>query len=227
MHGVNLQGQRFGRWLVLKEGGRSPQRQVLWICRCDCGASREVNGYLLRSGQSQSCGCLHRERVRQPVRHGHASTRKPSPEYNAWRSLIQRCTNPKHPVYKDYGGRGITVCRRWRASFSDFLADVGPRPDPKHEIDRINNDHGYEPGNVRWVTRSEQARNTRRTRHLTHNGRTQCVTDWALELGVRPRNITQRLARGWTVAETLSTPFLRKSTPQNLTGPWSVRSQSV
>lgn len=146
-------------------------------------------------------------RVEMQRQHGHATRNAPSPEYNAWRALIQRCTNPRNPGYADYGGRGIRVCRRWLRSFSAFLADVGRRPTSQHTLERSNNDHGYEPGNVVWATRAEQLRNTRRTRHLTHDGRTQCLVDWAIELGIKPRALRARLDRGWTVEQALTIPL--------------------
>jgi hypothetical protein len=102
----------------------------------------------------------------QNTTHGHAASGR-TPEYNAWVSLNQRCKNPKNPRWKDYGGRGVTVCARWRDSFEAFLADMGPRPSSEHSIDRINNDGNYEPGNVRWATRAEQYANRRPASKVT------------------------------------------------------------
>jgi hypothetical protein len=116
--------------------------------------------------------------------------------------------NPKDKNYKHYGGRGITICERWN-SFVLFLADMGERPSG-HTIDRIDNDGNYEPGNCRWATMAEQLRNTRRTVHLTHDGRTMCLEDWSRETGIHRGTIYSRLQLGFTVAEALTLPTTRR-----------------
>jgi hypothetical protein len=119
-------------------------------------------------------------------------------------SMIQRCHSPNCRGFKHYGGRGITVCERWRKSLKAFLADMGPRPSTKHSLDRINNDGNYEPGNCRWATQREQMANTRVTRLLNHNGETLCVKEWARRIGLTHSAVQFRLARGLSVAEALS-----------------------
>jgi len=119
--------------------------------------------------------------------------------------MFQRCYNPNGTKYADYGGRGITVCDRW-LKFENFYADMGDRPEGM-EIDRFpDNDGNYEPGNCRWATRPEQMRNTRANRMITFQGRTQCLTDWANEIGVGCSTICTRLARGWSLERALTTP---------------------
>lgn len=130
-------------------------------------------------------------------------------EYSAWAAMQNRCANSDCRAYKYYGGRGIKVCGRWQGKqgFQNFLADMGPKPTPQYSLDRYpDNDGNYEPGNCRWATRKQQLRNKRNNRHLTFRGRTQCVTDWALELGMRKELIRDRLNRGWSVKRTLITP---------------------
>jgi hypothetical protein len=134
------------------------------------------------------------------VKHGMSN----SPEYRAWRRILTRCYYPRHDKYAWYGGRGIVVCERWRESFKAFYEDMGPRPTPKHTIERKENDGNYEPGNCRWATQHDQSRNTSRNINLTFRGRTQCVQDWASELGIGRATVQHRLDVGWTVERALT-----------------------
>lgn len=145
--------EQYGRWTVLAVLGRRQGHTIVHV-RCECGLEADRRLSHLRAGAARSC------RKCGNARATHRLTR--TPEHVAWSSMLQRCENPKNPNYPNYGGRGISVCERWRASFEAFLTDVGPRPSPKHSIDRHpNNDGNYEPGNVRWATISEQAWNKR------------------------------------------------------------------
>lgn len=130
-------------------------------------------------------------------------------EYNAWNNIKSRCNNQNHPQRKDYGGRGITVCDRWINSFEDFVADVGRSPGPEYSIDRKDNSKGYEPGNVRWATKVEQARNARNNHLIAFRGQTLCAAAWAEKLNL-PRSgkaIIDRLNLGWSVEEALTIPI--------------------
>lgn len=160
----DLTGQRFGRLLVLERGENSRRGVARWVCRCDCGGTSIVQRDNLRGGHTTSCGCLHDESARgneHGLVHGHARDLLKTTEYRAWERMIQRCHNPKHRRFKDYGGRGITVCGAWRASFQAFLDDMGLKPSPDLSLDRIDNGLGYFPENCRWATHLQQAANRR------------------------------------------------------------------
>lgn len=205
----SLVGQRFGRLLVASfAGSRNGKRE--WLCRCDCGQERIVRTQDLRTSNQRSCGCLAREKlVQRSTTHGAAHRNAETPEYRAWMSMMTRCFNPRRREWKDYGGRGITVCDRWRHDFSTFLSDVGLKPSPRHQLDRIDNDGHYEPRNVRWASPLEQARNQRGNVILEFNGERRCVAEWALLIGVSQYTLYNRIRAGWSVERILTTP--RKS----------------
>jgi len=150
-------GDRFGRWTVLAKAPRRG-RHIYWLVRCDCGTENTVDSQHLRSGASQSCGCLPRKGVHGMTDH---------PWYLRWNSMRNRCNNPTNRDYHLYGGRGIKVCPQWD-DFPTYVRDVealGPPPSPEHTtIDRIDNDGIYEPGNIRWATQKEQRANQRRSK---------------------------------------------------------------
>lgn len=155
----DLAGKKFGSLVVIEQNGRSKGGSVMWLCDCDCGVRKTVRGSHLIRGSITSCGCNRRLSVAlAATKHGHASGRQPSSTYNSWVRMIDRCTNEHNNRFPRYGGRGIKVCERWK-KFENFLADLGEKPDKALSIDRINNDGDYEPGNCRWATASEQARN--------------------------------------------------------------------
>ena len=150
------------------------------------------------------------------VTHGLTRQYARPPEYNAWRAMKARCTNPKRDNYHLYGGRGIVVAPEWRHDFAAFFAYVGPRPSPQHTIDRIDNDGPYAPGNVRWATAQEQRRNSRTTHWVTHEGVTRSLHDWAQHLGVPYARLQKRVLRGWDTARVLTVPRQRAGRPARL-----------
>jgi len=161
------------------------------------------------TGHTRSCGCLQRETAAASKRtHGHSRQfGSPTPEYQSWCHALQRCHNPKNGAYKNYGARGIIVCRTWRKSFTAFLRDVGPRPGPGYTIDRIDNNGGYFPSNVRWATKLEQVHNSRVVKPRRAFGRIQCLSSWVLEFGVKRSTVEGRLRRGMTLEAALTDPL--------------------
>ena len=125
--------------------------------------------------------------------------------YRSWESMKQRCLNPAASGFKNYGGRGISVCDRW-LSFENFLADMGPPPSPSHSIERKDNDGDYEPKNCRWATKKEQSRNYSQNVVIKRDGVSLCVTDWAIKFDLNPVLVFQRIRRGWSFDDALSTP---------------------
>jgi hypothetical protein len=159
----DLTGQRFGRLVVTARAPNVRPRYTRWLCLCDCGNARTVDRANLCGGRTQSCGCLNAAaKIGRQTKHGDAPFHGPrAPEYRAWRHIKGRCFNPNVKSYPRYGGAGITMCEEWAGDYRAFLRDMGRRPSPKHSVDRIEGTLGYEPGNCRWATATEQSRNRR------------------------------------------------------------------
>jgi hypothetical protein len=191
---LDITGQRFGHLTVVGRGGSTQKGQARWECRCDCGQTFITNGQHLRSGHTQSCGCIKGKANRT---HGMKGT----PTHNSWCAMKQRCHYPRHQQFRHYGGRGISVCERWMR-FENFLTDMGERP-AGMTIDRINSDGNYEPGNCRWAPEAEQARNRRSTINVTRDGVTKCIRDWCDELGLDVDRVYGRIRRGAIPEEAL------------------------
>lgn len=181
---INWPGQRFGRLLVVSRAPNHKQpngrqRTALNVI-CDCGKAPIVQGGSLTSGNTKSCGCLRSEMWTETITtHGKSNTAT----YKVWCGIRKRCFNPADQAFDNYGGRGITLCARWQ-TFENFLADMGERPFKAAQIDRQDNNGNYEPGNCKWSTASEQARNRRNNIMITINGETKCLLDWVLHYGV-------------------------------------------
>lgn len=198
---TDFTGRRFGRLVVTSMLDDFHKA----TCVCDCGRDRVVWTKHLKSGATQSCGCLRNERTAAAlVIHGDARAGRVTPEHKAWRAMLDRCCNVNTEHYARYGGRGITVCERWRNDYAAFLADMGRRPSPKHSLDRRDNDGPYSPDNCRWATRIEQAGNKAVTRRLTFKGETRKIVEWAGIVRIPAREIRRRIDRGWTSERALT-----------------------
>lgn len=180
-------GDRYGRYTVLGVFKKPVGYQKYALVQCDCGSPpRHIQVGVLRNGTSQSCGCLHKERV---TKHGLWS----HPLFNVWRCMISRCTDPSDKAYKRYGARGITVCPEWLESVRAFVADMGPTYQPGLTLDRRDNNGPYSPENCRWATHAEQNRNYSRNVRLTHNGETRCLKEWAEITGINYGTLADRV----------------------------------
>jgi hypothetical protein len=163
---IDLTGQRFERLVVLKRAGRDKYYNALWTVRCDCGQSKIVLAKSLRTAGTKSCGCLCKEEMAKGhnLKHGHCSKEESSPTYVSWHNMRSRCLNPNGKDFKDYGGRGVTICDRWNrdngGSFEKFLADMGERP-LGTTLGRFGDTGNYTPLNCKWMTQAEQVANWR------------------------------------------------------------------
>lgn len=219
-----LVGKRFGRLTVVADSGqRTRSNNKLWYCRCVCGRLTLAPKANLVRGMTQSCGCLRRERLIERNRRRGAENASRTPEYLAWDAMLQRCYNPEHPAYKQYGERGVTVHEAWRNSFLAFLRDVGRRPSPRHVLERWPDPEGhYEPGNVRWATHAERAGRTSLL-PVTIDGVTRTIAEWARCLGVPYRRIWRRIKDGMRPEDAVRLPHTRtqRATP-DATGAYHV-----
>lgn len=207
---INLTGEVFGSLTVLEFAGQDRFRGSLWLCRCECGGETVCRGGDLKRGATRSCGCLHKSIVvATQTTHGLSHL----PEYKVWWLMLQRCEDTSRNDYARYGGRGINVCERWH-TFENFIADMGRRPSPKHQIDRIDNSIGYSPENCRWVTASQNCRNRRNNRIVTFRGEKRCLAECIELSGLNYGTVYSRLRLGWTVEEALAkTPQRGKGGP--------------
>lgn len=199
---------RFGRLVAISE--RKKDNRPAYDCVCDCGNVRIIRHSDLLRGHNKSCGCGKGDLISENKTVHGFSRRKhrggKAPEYKIWCGIITRCLNKSDQAYPEYGGRGIGMHQQWVDSFEEFLSDVGPRPSKHHSIDRIDNNRGYEPGNVRWATRTDQANNRRSNMVLIFNGREGTLASFAKEVGKPYHTVKARLRYGWSVEAALMTP---------------------
>ena len=214
----DLTGMRFGRLIVIEEAPQIKPGKTRWLCRCDCGEEKIINGRELMAGDTQSCGCLKRELVAKRMSHllrTHGESR--TKLYRKWYSMIGRCSNPKDVNYKNYGFRGINVCQEWESdflSFKDWALSHGYLDGL--EIDRIDVNKDYCPENCRWVTHTENENNKRDNRIETYNGATDTLANLCRRFKANYANVCSRLYQGFTIEEAFEKPY-RKTRIVNLT----------
>lgn len=206
---IDLTGQKFGRLTVINRAKNHTQKngsvKTQWLCECDCGNRVVVQGVNLKNGHVKSCGCYQKD---NPSHYKHGKRNEWS--YKVWKHIKQRCFDKNCKRYKDYGGRGITVCDRWKNSFEAFYEDVSKLPNFGKEgytLDRIDNDGNYELLNCRWADNRTQGNNKRNNLQITFNNKTQTLTQWANELNLNYKKLWSRLYQlNWSIEKAFKTP---------------------
>lgn len=193
-------GKRFGKLTVVERVGTNPRGLAKWKCKCDCGGELVTVGAWVRSG-TKSCGCLH-------VKHGMSRTQV----YRIWRGMKSRCLDPLGSGYERYGAQGVKVHPAWVDDFAEFYKHVGPMPSPKHSLDRFPNPKGdYVPGNVRWATATEQARNRTVCKKFFIEGQLLSIPELAEKYGIKRDTIYARIKSGWSIERAVSRPVSKSS----------------
>ena len=188
-------GMTIGKWTLIDEANPNSRGQRIMVCACECGVTKTVILTHLFAGRSKSCGCGKAESIGNAHRiHGESGHSRG--EYRVWDGIIQRCENPKHTEFHSYGGRGISICNRWRESYELFLLDMGRRPSRTHSIDRIDTNGNYEKDNCKWSTQKEQCRNVRHNVCVMYNGNKRLFIEICEELGIKYGTAYDQLKRG-------------------------------
>lgn len=199
----DLTGRVFGLLTVLRYAGEGPHKAALWVCKCDCGNEHVTLGTTLTRGHIRSCGCYRRHNMRRvATSHGMAS----SSEYGIWLGVKKRTGDKNNPAFARYGGRGITMCDRWRDSFEIFYKDMGARPTNRHTLERKDNSMGYAPENCEWATYKTQARNRRSNKRIEFRGETLVAVQWAERYGMSDQVLCRRLKKGMSIENALTAP---------------------
>lgn len=202
---INLTGKQFGRWSVFEKTGSTTNGTALWRCVCQCGSVRDVKSSRLLAGRSKSCGCLSKEVAKnQKTTHGMSRTAL----YKLWSSMKARCGNPRAMNYSMYGGRGITVCNRWK-KFENFYADMHPRP-VGTTLERMDNNKGYSPENCRWATPFDQGQNKRNNRLYEIHGSIYTLSDVSRKFRIPINTFRSRLVRGWKAQDAATLPIVAR-----------------
>lgn len=199
----DLTGKKFGRLSVIREYGQTRQGFYQWLCKCDCGNTIiSVTGQL-NSGGTQSCGCIQKEQlVKRSKTHGMSKTKI----YKCWLSMKRRCDNDNCNEYVNYGKRGISYDPKWK-TFEGFYEDMGESFKEGLTIERLDVDGDYKKSNCTWIPKEKQASNTRRTRLVTYQGKTDTLSNMARKYGFTPQQFQGRLKKGWTIEEALTIPI--------------------
>jgi len=198
-------GDKFGKLTLIESIYQGKGKSNKWLCSCDCGNETKVFSYNFRNGNTTQCAdCVIKSRAKNRTRHGDLAGGKCALEYSCWIQIKMRCYNKKNKRYERYGGRGITVCDKWLNDYSQFLKDMGRRPDDCSSIDRIDNDGNYEPGNCKWANVYDQAKNKSNNVMLTLNGKTTHLLEWERITGIKERTIARRLKIGWSHEKALT-----------------------
>lgn len=201
---IDLTGNKYGRLTVIDRAENSKDGRARWNCICDCGNATIVAARNLKSGSVKSCGCMSSRLQPTTKTHGDSTTKL----YEKWCSMMNRCNNPNHPHYKDYGGRGIKVCEEWH-NYSNFKKWVlNTRDNENLTIDRIDVNGDYCPENCRWATAKEQANNRRSNLIYVYNGESHNLNEWCEILGLNYYNVHNRIYKlKWTFEKAISTPI--------------------
>lgn len=202
----SIDGQIGRFYVVCRSEKRSKSRDFYWTVRCECGHVSDMLAHQIRKQQNKTCGHTSHGKSRN-VKHRASYPR--TSEYIAWCGSRARCLDPNQPSYIHYGGRGIVFDSRWD-DFSVFLRDMGNKPSPSHSIERIDNNGPYSPENCKWAPPEEQARNKRSNVVLDFNGRSMCVSQWAIETHIPGCTISLRIKLGWPIERVLTQPVRRK-----------------
>ena len=190
---INVVGQKFGKLIVVEMIVRGVEEHLKCLVKCECGNIKVVRVSHLQNGNTQSCGC------NTNFKHGESRGSR-TPEYRIWKQMRIRCNNSTVPEWKNYGGRGIKVCKRWE-TYTNFLMDMGRRPSKNYSLNRIDNDGDYEPINCEWSTRKQQARNTQNTKYLIWHGEIKPQSEIAEILNVDYNLFRRKIYLGWTPEE--------------------------
>lgn len=195
---------KYGHLTVVCDAGKNKHGQPLWKMLCDCGTECVKNASAVRIGHTKSCGC-QKNAGNANKRHG----KRNSKEYTAWCNMHLRCYNKNNPHYRNYGARGITVAIEWH-EFKKFYHDVGDAPCKEYTLDRIDNNRGYEPGNVRWAKRHTQSRNKRDNIWVEIGNETKCLKDWCNTYGIAPASVYGRIKNGEAIVNAITRPKAKR-----------------